>query len=377
MTTAELLGESVDAARVRERGAFDDFTEGGRARIVLFGAGALGRKICAVLKRHGVTPLAFADNAAALQGSAIDGVPVLAPADAAARFAVDAVFVVTIFRGAGDAGMAARCAQLGALGCGRVTTFLPLAWKWAEELLPHYGAALPSVLLAKADELRALDTAWADAASRTTFQAQLAWRLRADFSGVGAPAPDQYFPRDLFTRRADERLVDGGAFDGDTLRVFGENFARAWAIEPDPKNAVRLTAAADARVTVLPCALGARRGKIRFADSGTVASAADAAGGVMVRVETLDALLPDALPTLIKLDIEGAELDALVGARAVVGRARPLLAVCAYHAPEHLWTIPREMRAMLPGHALALRAHQYDGFELVAYAVPPERRVFS
>src|SRR5476651_2495528 len=99
MTIEELLGEPVEDARVRERGTFDQLAGDSDARLVLFGAGMRGRKICEALRRHGVVPLAFADNAADIIGNSVDGVPVLSPADAAARYGAEAVFVVTIFRG--------------------------------------------------------------------------------------------------------------------------------------------------------------------------------------------------------------------------------------------------------------------------------------
>jgi hypothetical protein len=44
-----------------------------------------------------------------------------------------------------------------------------------------------------------------------------------------------------------------------------------------------------------------------------------------------------------------------------------------YHRPGDLWEIPLFLSEALPGHRLSLRVHARDGFELVAYAVPPER----
>jgi FkbM family methyltransferase len=46
---------------------------------------------------------------------------------------------------------------------------------------------------------------------------------------------------------------------------------------------------------------------------------------IAVTVSTLDAELGELRPALIKIDVEGAELDVLEGARALIARARPLL----------------------------------------------------
>jgi hypothetical protein len=137
MTLEQLLSEPVAAARRREQAALG---LGANDQLVLFGAGQLGRKVLAGLRRHGIQPAAFLDNNPALQGIQIGGLPVYSPAAGAQRFGAGAVFLVTIFRGLGDAGMAARERSLKALGCRRVLTFLPAAWKYPGGLLPHLGA---------------------------------------------------------------------------------------------------------------------------------------------------------------------------------------------------------------------------------------------
>jgi hypothetical protein len=49
--------------------------------------------------------------------------------------------------------------------------------------------------------------------------------------------------------------------------------------------------------------------------------------------------------------------------------------VCVYHLPADLWEIPLMLHELLPQHRLFLRQHGFDGWELVVYAVPPERCV--
>lgn len=373
MTFDTLVAEPVQEARLREREAFAKLAGGAKDRLVLFGAGQLGRKILVILRRHGVEPLAFADNNSAIHGCQIEGLTVLSPTDAAKRYGANAVFVVTIFRGMGDEGMASRLRLLTRSGCRLVAPFLPLVWQFGSEFFPHYGATLPSTLLAAASDLTAVNTAWCDAESREVFLAQLLWRLRGDFSTLNRPSPDQYFPRDLFALNANDSFVDGGAYDGDTLRVLGANFTKAWAIEPDPANADRLRELSDPRIDVLECALGAVAGEARFTGEGGVASALSTTGVARVRVDTLDHLLGGESPTFLKLDIEGSEQTALEGAKEMLGRCRPIVAICVYHRPDDLWKIPLFLRQTLPEHRLFLRAHQNDGYELVVYAVPLER----
>lgn len=374
MTTAELLDEGVPAARARESAAFEALAAPAGGKIVLFGAGTLGRRVLAALRAAGVAPLAFADNDPGLQGKEVDGLVVVGVGEAAGRWGDRALFVVTILRPGGGDDMAARLRHLASLGCRWTTSFLPLAWRYPG-VLPHYGADLPSRLLEHADALRRVAAAWSDGASREVFRGQLAWRLRGDFQAVQDPTPEQYFPRDLIRPNAQERLVDGGAYDGDTLASLPAGYARAWAFEPDPANAARLRSRVDARVQVHEAALGRAEGRAPFDARGTTASGRSALGRLEVPVKSLDALLAGEAPTFVKLDVEGDEMAALEGGIGMLRRTQPVVAVCLYHRPGDLWEIPEFLLNVLPRHRAHLRLHEHDGFELVSYAVPVDRCV--
>jgi FkbM family methyltransferase len=371
MTTSELLSESVESARHRERAALEDFEPQAGAGIVLYGAGRLGRKAAAALRKAGITPLAFADSAPELNGTVIEGIRVCSPATATQRWRGDALFAVATFR-PDQGGVAARLRELAAFGCRRTTTFLPLAWKFPG-ILPHFGADLPSKLLRKAGDLLRIASLWCDNTSTDNYRRELAWRLRADFEGAPVPTPDQYFPRDILRPAPSESFIDGGAFDGDTLRQAPWPLARVLAVEPDPANAARLRAMSFPGIRVHEVLLGREPDLARFNGTGTMASRREESGALEVPVTTIDLMAAGERPTFIKLDVEGDELEALKGARETLQRCRPVVAVCLYHRPEDLWTIPLFLHSELPEHRLYLRVHAHDGFELVAYAVPPER----
>jgi FkbM family methyltransferase len=74
----------------------------------------------------------------------------------------------------------------------------------------------------------------------------------------------------------------------------------------------------------------------------------------------------------VKMDIEGAELDALAGSGILLARHRPRLAISAYHRPEHLWEVPRAILAAQPGYRLFFGHHMPVKWESVFYAVHPE-----
>jgi FkbM family methyltransferase len=378
----DLLQEGCEGALRRERSAFDQAVEPAGAALVLFGAGRLGRKTLAALRTKGIEPLAFCDNNARLWGRPVDGVPVFSPVDAAARFGRSAAFVVTVWGVRSPDRMSDRVAQLRSLGCESVTPFPKLFWKYSE-LLPYHVIDLPSKVQAEAAEVLAASKLWSDDFSRQEYLAQLRWRLLADFDRMADPDPaGTYFPEGLIQLHEHEVFADCGAYDGDTvekfLRVTRGNFERIVAFEPDPGNlgklreAVnRLTTDIERRIEWHPKAVGASDCRVRFAALGTDGSAISAEG-LEVECVTLDSVFEDQSgPTFIKMDIEGAELDALAGARRTLERYAPALAICSYHRQSDLWRIPRLIHSINPGYRLFLRPHLADGWDLVCYAIPP------
>jgi FkbM family methyltransferase len=383
-----LLGESEVDAIARERSAFDAVSPAS-APLVLFGAGGLGRRTVAGLRRHGVVPVAFTDNNSTIWHTQVEGIDVLPPEEAVRRFGEDATFVGTIWRAGGPHRFAHSREQLQKLGARRVVSFALLYWKYPEGLLPHYCQDLPhKVLRQREDVRRALDL-WADDASRREYVSQIRWRLRADFDGLAHPVTDhpQYLPDDLFAYRDDEVLVDCGAYDGDTVRSFlerrGEAFRRIVALEPDPVNCralgtyvESLPADVRARISVLPIAAASRRGTLYMEATGTASSAAstdERPGTTEVEAAPLDEIVWADNPSFLKMDIEGAEPDALVGAQTLIATERPVIAVCVYHQQDHLWSIPLQLRALTDDYRFFLRAYNEEGWDLICYAVPAER----
>jgi len=187
---------------------------------------------------------------------------------------------------------------------------------------------------------------------------------------------DQYFPEGIITLSDREVFVDGGAYSGDTMLAFirktKSKYARCYAFEPEPANAAKLRALAGRHrwcdVRLVAKGLWSKAEALRFyASEGPSISAISATGNTSVEVDSIDNAAPDA--TFIKLDVEGAELEALKGAAGTIKRNRPKLAVCLYHKPGDLFEIPLFIKSQVPEYRLYLRQHQPVSCELVLYAV--------
>jgi FkbM family methyltransferase len=379
-----LLAEGMEAARERERHAFDELAGDVSDSIILFGAGGLGRRCLAGLRRSGLEPQAFADNNPRLWNTEIDGLRVLPPAEAAKRFSKTSVFVITIWGARGSDRMTDRVRALRSLGCETVMPFGPLFWRYPDGVLPHYGVDLPHGVIEQSnDVLKGFDL-WADAASRREYIAQLRWRLSFDFDGLGPPALDTiYFPPDLVRLQANELFVDCGAFDGDTLREFliasNGAFEKYIAFEPDPGNFARLndslTGLPDAvrqRIEICRAAIAAADGTARFSAEGGPSSHLGE-GDLEVEAIALDRYLGNRRPTFIKMDIEGAEPEALAGVNRHIRADAPILAISCYHRQDHLWAIPLLINSINSQYAFYLRPHDLEGWDLVCYAIPRSR----
>jgi hypothetical protein len=86
-------------------------------------------------------------------------------------------------------------------------------------------------------------------------------------------------------------------------------------------------------------------------------------------VTTIDELLKGGPATFIKMDIEGAELVALKGAKQTIKKYKPKLAVCVYHKPLDIVEIPLYLKKLVPEYKLFLRHYSDFGFDTIRYAV--------
>lgn len=377
----ELLSEPMSNILHREQFTFDEQTSPFEKSLVLFGAGGLGRKTLAGLRRLGIEPLAFADNNQLLWGKEIDGVKVYSLQSAVKNFGQSAAFIVTIWKGESLDRMAERRQQLLDLNCSKVVPFGYLFWKYSEVFLPHYALDLPHKVILSADEVRKVFLLWADVDSQKEYLAQLRWRILMDFDTLPSPVVHEiYFPNDLVKLMPDDVFVDCGAYDGDTIRNVLHNkwvsFKKIVAFEPDPANFQKLEQFATSlpintrnRLLLYQLAIGEKKGKVQFEAIGTESSSIGF-GDFEVDCISLDEILTNEKPTFIKMDIEGSEINALIGAKNIIQKELPILAICVYHRQDDVWRIPSLIRSYSDQYRFFLRPHLLEVWDLVCYAIP-------
>lgn len=197
-----------------------------------------------------------------------------------------------------------------------------------------------------------------DEFSRKTFIGLLNFKITGDPTFLrDCAVPREGILTDLLGLGANERVVDAGAYDGDTVLELYDavgGWKMLTAFEPDPRNFRKLEErTAHLRgVQRIQAAIGAVNGWIDFAASGGRQSRAGD-GEENVHVYSIDKMMASA--TYIKMDVEGSEIQALHGAQNVLRHNRPKLNVAAYHHHEDLFELPLYVKSINKKYKIYLR----------------------
>lgn len=368
----ECLANSPPPAAIRQSLAqrFPGFTSGRLERLAILGAAEEGRRLAELCARHGIEVVTLADDNPGSQGSVVEGHRVV-PSTVLTSLDRSVPVVVASHR------LLDAMARLRALQFKHVAGFAVLQVLDPDSFPPHtFYDRLIEDLFANRNKLLRLFETLGDDRSRCVLDAAIGFRLTLD-PELLRPIIDRaiYDPDTLFRQGDHEIYVDGGSYDGDSVRHFidrvGNRFSRILAFEPDPETYRRLEAnfADDPRIETINKGLHAKAALLRFEGGGGRGSSVSEGGAAVVPTVALDEILGEEKVTFIKMNIEGAELEALQGARKAISRWAPRLAISVYHRPSDLWQVPAMIHQLRPKYGLYLRQHDGGLIETVAYAV--------
>lgn len=192
--------------------------------------------------------------------------------------------------------------------------------------------------------------------------------------------PGQYFAPEFITYGDDEIFIDVGCCDLNSsleMRRRCGCLKKVYAFEPDPDNyAVCLEKKqrhSFEEVQLLPVGAWSKQAELQFNARNDGGSCVCGEGNMSVSVVSIDDVVdPADKITMIKMDIEGSELEALKGARKTIQRDKPKLAICIYHKPADMVEIPLYIKELVSDYKLYIRHHSNIDRETVLYAVMPE-----
>lgn len=109
---------------------------------------------------------------------------------------------------------------------------------------------------------------------------------------------------------------------------------------------------------------------LHFTPKDNMSSYISESGEEVIEVTSLDKVLGDEKVTFIKMDIEGSELSALIGAENIIKMNKPKLAISIYHKMEDIFEIPEIILRYYSNYKLYLRHYFISDSETVLYALP-------
>ena len=353
-----------------------------RTPAIIYPAARMAREAAEKLHQLGIEIVAFGDSNPAAWPARIDGISVLGPDEIQARHPNIPVLIASTVHDSVIAETLAqkRCSKV--IPVGILNLALPDIF-----ISREYSGGLDAVSnrANHAAMWRVYDSL-ADDESRRVYASKLLFHLTLEKSvldGICSGHPI-YFEQAVHSISPCEVVVDGGAYTGDTLQEFLScskgRFRSYYAFEPDPVNFSKLQSIPDIdgiKVIAVEAGLARQSGRLRFQMTGSDAAkllSEESPGGGTVRVVSLDEFFSGkAVPTFVKMDIEGAEMAALQGAAALVSRHQPKLAISVYHHASDLWELPVLMLTLNPDYRLFVRHYTREIADTVCYAIPRNR----
>lgn len=170
--------------------------------------------------------------------------------------------------------------------------------------------------------------------------------------------------KDILKLKSDETIIDCGAYDGDTIREFtastGGKYNHIYALEPDGKNFKKLCRNTNGMQGLFLYNAGAWcKNETLFFEKKAGRNSKLSSVGEPTEFKAIDDLINDGSVSLIKMDIEGAELKALCGCEKTIKRCKPKLYICAYHRNEDMFALPQKIWELNKDYKVYFRHSAY------------------
>ncbi len=333
--------------------------------VIIFGASGNGIFVHEALKQCGVKIKCFTDNDSAKWKTSVNGSRVIPPQELPA--VINGKTLICIASNwAKDIGL-----QLSGMG---IESYIDLSYFFYEGWKPHFDHEL---LKKNINNLDAVYHMLEDDESKDVYLSLILYRMTLNPMWKPVPEYRQYF-HPLIRPKINDVIFDAGAYIGDTAIDFAKllkNQCQIYAIEPEKTTFEALNRNLKSRklediVTAIPYGLWSERNRLYIEADPTMGYAIVNEGKQAIDLISLDEYIENsgAIPNLIKMDLEGSELQALQGAKHTISMQKPKLQICVYHKSDDLWTIPLYIKQLNAEYRFYLGHHAEGYCETVLYA---------
>jgi FkbM family methyltransferase len=225
------------------------------------------------------------------------------------------------------------------------------------------------------DKIERIKTLFLEDKSKQIFSDIINYRSTGDINACPIPSPnDEYTPIDLPRFLDPLNIIDCGASVGAALEKFsaaGYMINEYIGFEPDLNNFSKLIQKKlwASNPLFLPLGVWNKNMQLNFSGGLNAASSINEDGSDTIQCVKLDDIIPNFSPNLIKLDVEGAELEALEGLEMIIKKNKPNLCISVYHTASHLLDIPLLIDSFDLDYKFFIRVHEQNTFGIVLYCL--------
>lgn len=204
-----------------------------------------------------------------------------------------------------------------------------------------------------------------DDLSRKTFSDIINFKISGKINYLNScTMPKDEVYEKIITPTESEIYVDLGAYRGDTIEELMSftkgKYNKIFAVEPDAKNCAKLLKATDKmeNVTVLNAAAWSSDTTLTFASKAGRQSSVSKTGKD-IPARSVDSILEGKECTIIKMDVEGAEKEAIKGSECTISKFKPKLMISLYHRNEDIFSLPLMIKDINPEYKFFIRHQLY------------------
>lgn len=351
--------------------------------VIVFGAGQSGDWVVKLLRINGIFPKLYCDNSARKWGGYRNHLKIESFENAMSLYPNAAICI-------GSMWVEEILKQIKGYNqeiMNRTWDMLPtMAWETSDML---HESSEKEYIFGNLGKFQQIYAGLADIESQKTLEGLLNYRLTRDktylkeIKSEETPYLDStIFSREMFSKICEGALIDGGAFDGDTVELFIHSLGEMMNLdihcyEPGMDNCKKIEEKLQSwephRITLHKTALWCNSdSEISFVEDGLAGKVEENENTVItdaIKTEHIDGY-PYKNVGLIKLDIEGAERSALEGARVTIERCRPILAICAYHLQDDIPVLWDFVKSLKIQYKVLLRHYMCSSGDTILYAIP-------
>ncbi len=342
--------------------------------IILFGAGKSGTYFHSLLRKYGIRAACYCDNSPQKQGIDKEGLPVYSYKDAITAYPCATICITSCYSEEIEKQLSGYKDVISVMNTCNWETTDKITESSEIEFIHHHEKELEAIY----------STVLKDDKSRAVMQGILNYRLTRINSYIRtiADTNGEYFDDSIIHNKSSiNSFVDGGSWTGDTIDTFIKwkkgRYSHIYCFEAEKETSRALKKHIEDRkyenITVFNNAMWNKKEKLSFFNSngsggGFCLPVPSSENNFWVDAVAVDDVIKEPVD-MIKLDIEGAEINALKGMKNMICQYKPVLAVCVYHKQDDFITLPKLVLDMVPEYSIYFRQYLLTPFSTVMYAV--------